>query len=484
MRGMYYFDHDNNAHNDTKIIRIKRKFGYEGYGVYWLLLEVLHANTGFVTSDILDDVAYQERIDDEWLEQFIDFCVSIDLFKRDGDLLYSERMLTDIQAFKQLGEKRRAAALSRYNRRAGDDQPDNRNIPQNNNAENNNTDADIAARAMEALNRKFEEAMAAAEQAQTTCTANTNETQMQEDNSCTANDDDLQKQSNLDDNANAIQTDKQAKCKCSANAEQVQTVCNTKKIKENIINKNKQQQNKTDTYSPDSDNPDDITFSDPEDSIMIDDFDDVPEFDPPEQEEPPSKKQEVDELHTLLGSFGISDVKATELINSFDKNYIYSKIDLLRQQDNIQNAAAWLIQAIEHDWRPSVKQSAPPPIYTAANSDNALGGKDYDAFRAEYRRVFNADFSDKKAYIQAVNYAGTPSRVMLCVKHAEGVGADAFRKFVADNNVKSFAELITRRDLRDKLAELYAAATAQDTREFLAQFQAKCDEAAKRTNGS
>jgi hypothetical protein len=68
MRGMYYFDHDNNAHNDTKIIRIKRKFGYEGYGVYWLLLEVLHANTGFVTSDILDDVAYQERIDDEWLE--------------------------------------------------------------------------------------------------------------------------------------------------------------------------------------------------------------------------------------------------------------------------------------------------------------------------------------------------------------------------------------------------------------------------------
>lgn len=440
MRGMYYFDHDDNAHNDTKIIRLKRKFGYEGYGVYWLILEVLHANEGLLTNDILDDVAYQERIDDEWLEQFIDFCVSIDLFRRDHDVIYSERMLTDIQAFKQLAEKRRAAAGNRWNRRTGDDQPDNRNIPQNNNTENNNTDADIAARAMEALNRKFEEAMAAAEQAQTTCTANTNETQMQEDNSCTANDDDLQKQSNLDDNANAIQTDKQAECKCSANAEQMQTVCNAKKRKENIINNNKQQQNVTTCPN----------------SIMLAD------------------EECVRQVTATLRELGIADDTSADILAKHTVDYVAEKIALLRNTHNVQAPAAWLISAIEGDWRSPDEQSATPPVDTATNSKNALGGQDYDDFSAEYRRVFGTEYLDKNAYLQAVYISLTPSRVAMNIKYAEEIGADAFRKFVDDNNIKSFAELITSKAYVEKLAELYAVATSQESDEALKKYNALC----------
>ena len=479
MRGMFYFDHDDGAHCDTKIIRVKRKFGYQGYGVFWLVLEVLHQNEGFVTDDILDDVMYQERIDEEWFEQFIDFCVSIDLFRRENGVLYSERMLTDIQAFKQLAEKRKAAINSRWNKRTGDGQPDNRNIKQEDNAAAD----DAAALAMAALNRKFDEAMQEAEQVNTFCNTDNNDLNIQTECNSITSEDDLNIQNNSSENTSVIQDE----YTCNTNVKQVNAFCNTKKIKENIINKNKQQQNKTDIYSPDSDNPDDITFSDPKDSIIIDDLDNVPEFDPEQEifdecEEPSNNNS--DDLQALLCSFGISAAKATELQDTYDWNYIRSKIELLRQQDNIQNAAAWLIQAIEHDWRPPIQQSAAPQNYTAANSDNALGGKDYDTFRTEYRRVFNADFTDKKAYLQAINYAGSISRVLLCIKHAEGIGAEAFRKFVADNSIKSFAELITRRDLRDKLAELYAAATAQDTREVLAQFQAKCDEAAKRTNGS
>lgn len=438
MRGMYYFDHDNNAHNDTKIIRLKRKFGYEGYGVYWLILEVLHANEGLLTNDILDDVAYQERIDDEWLENFIDYCVSIGLLRRDHDVIYSERMLTDIQAFKQLAEKRRAAAGNRWNRRTGDDQPDNRNIPQN-----NNTDADIAALAMEKFNKKFEAAMQAAEmqeQMQTVCNADNDNSGMQTECNSITSVNDLDMQNYLDDNANAMQTDEQTECKCNANAEQVQTVCNAKKRKENIINNNKQQQNITTCPG----------------SIMLAD------------------EACVRQVTATLRELGIADDTSADILTKHTADYVAEKIALLQNTHNVQAPAAWLISAIEGDWRSPDEQSATPPVDTAANSKNALGGQDYDDFCAEYRRVFGTEYLDKNAYLQAVYISLTPSRVAMNIKYAEEIGADSFRKFVDDNNIKSFAELITSKVHVEKLAELYAAATSRESDEALKKYNALC----------
>lgn len=229
-----------------------------------------------------------------------------------------------------------------------------------------------------------------------------------------------------------------------------------KKIKENKINKTTTNKNYQDTITlTDSDIPDDITFPDPEESIMIDDFDDVPEFDPPEQEEPPNNKQEFDELHTLLGSFGISAVKATELISSFDKNYIYSKIDLLRQQYDVQNAAAWLIQAIEHDWRPPVKQSAPQPTATQ-NKHAGLGGEDYEGFKREYKRIFNRAFADvnKPCYIKACFELNSPSLVIKLLRSIEEAGAEWYMRFATANKIESIEMLMQSRDLADKF---YAA---------------------------
>jgi len=32
----YYFSHDSNARQDEKIIKLRMKLGWEGYGLYWL----------------------------------------------------------------------------------------------------------------------------------------------------------------------------------------------------------------------------------------------------------------------------------------------------------------------------------------------------------------------------------------------------------------------------------------------------------------
>ena len=38
-----YFSHDQNARNDPKITKIRAKYGLEGYGCYFVLLEMMSA---------------------------------------------------------------------------------------------------------------------------------------------------------------------------------------------------------------------------------------------------------------------------------------------------------------------------------------------------------------------------------------------------------------------------------------------------------
>ena len=41
MKDTYYFSHDSNANQDPKILAMRSVYGWEGYGWYWLLVEML-----------------------------------------------------------------------------------------------------------------------------------------------------------------------------------------------------------------------------------------------------------------------------------------------------------------------------------------------------------------------------------------------------------------------------------------------------------
>ena len=47
----YYFKHDSNARNDPKIKALKQKYGIEGYGRYWIIIEILRESTGYKIID-------------------------------------------------------------------------------------------------------------------------------------------------------------------------------------------------------------------------------------------------------------------------------------------------------------------------------------------------------------------------------------------------------------------------------------------------
>ena len=38
-----YFNHDSSARNDIRIIKLRASLGYEGYGIFWSVLELLFA---------------------------------------------------------------------------------------------------------------------------------------------------------------------------------------------------------------------------------------------------------------------------------------------------------------------------------------------------------------------------------------------------------------------------------------------------------
>ena len=50
----YYFPHFCNARHDRKLKRVQKELGIEGYGIYFMLLEVLREQDGFKYP--LDDV--------------------------------------------------------------------------------------------------------------------------------------------------------------------------------------------------------------------------------------------------------------------------------------------------------------------------------------------------------------------------------------------------------------------------------------------
>lgn len=47
----YYFGHDYNARNDEKILKLRRDMGWEGFGIYWALVEKMYEAGGSLTYD-------------------------------------------------------------------------------------------------------------------------------------------------------------------------------------------------------------------------------------------------------------------------------------------------------------------------------------------------------------------------------------------------------------------------------------------------
>ncbi len=105
---MAYFKHDYSARNDDKILEVRAKFGPEGYGLWWMILETIAENKGLNTS-LIGGLSLGYGVAKGTLSELIDFCLEIELLYKDGDgMVQNRRMdehLEEMKGYKDSGKK-------------------------------------------------------------------------------------------------------------------------------------------------------------------------------------------------------------------------------------------------------------------------------------------------------------------------------------------------------------------------------------------
>lgn len=114
----YYFSHDSNARQDPKICAMRARYGAEGYGWYWMLIEMLREQEDFkltCKTYIYDALAMQMQCKKDAIEIWIKDCITeFDLLESDGEFFWSNSLIKRMGSKNEVSEKRRQAANKRW----------------------------------------------------------------------------------------------------------------------------------------------------------------------------------------------------------------------------------------------------------------------------------------------------------------------------------------------------------------------------------
>ena len=104
----FYFPHDANARNDEKILAVRMKYGMEGYGIYFTLIEKLLESTDYILLKDYNTIAFELRVGAEKVKSIVeDF--GLFQFTECGKLFYSESLKSRMDPLEEIRDKRREA---------------------------------------------------------------------------------------------------------------------------------------------------------------------------------------------------------------------------------------------------------------------------------------------------------------------------------------------------------------------------------------
>lgn len=115
---VYWFHHDGNARRDIKILEMRAEYGAEGYGWWWMLLEMMREATDYKLKRKGKYLAKELDAEPDKLERFIADCIEeFELFQCDEKYFWSPSMLRRMEAYNNICEKRREAARRSHENR-------------------------------------------------------------------------------------------------------------------------------------------------------------------------------------------------------------------------------------------------------------------------------------------------------------------------------------------------------------------------------
>lgn len=108
----YYFSHDSNARQDEKILALRMRHGWEGYGIFWALVEKLREASSYSLKKDYNVISFDLRTDASKIKSIVeDF--GLFTFSDDGKSFYSGRMIKNME---HRSEAARKAANARWSK--------------------------------------------------------------------------------------------------------------------------------------------------------------------------------------------------------------------------------------------------------------------------------------------------------------------------------------------------------------------------------
>jgi hypothetical protein len=106
-----FFNHDSNARNDLKLIKLRKCGGWEYYGIYFAILELLFSEENKLCIEDYETLAFGLQCDTEKLKQVIE---DFDLFVIEGNCFYSKRLFEHIEEINLKSKKAKESINKRW----------------------------------------------------------------------------------------------------------------------------------------------------------------------------------------------------------------------------------------------------------------------------------------------------------------------------------------------------------------------------------
>lgn len=107
MKDTYYFPHDSNARTDQKMLPVRAKYGAKGYGIYFMIIELLREAKEYQMLSNYEAIAYELH---EQIADVQDVIENFGLFEfSDDGYFYSVSLKNRMQRKDEIIEKRRNA---------------------------------------------------------------------------------------------------------------------------------------------------------------------------------------------------------------------------------------------------------------------------------------------------------------------------------------------------------------------------------------
>jgi DnaD/phage-associated family protein len=108
-KDVLYVKHDSNAYSDPKIKVMRKTYGWEGYGWYWHLIELMRSEEDYqleYSNLIFSSLSEDFNCTQERIKEFVDHCINTsNLFEKNDTHFYSARLNRDMNHLEKIRQQ-------------------------------------------------------------------------------------------------------------------------------------------------------------------------------------------------------------------------------------------------------------------------------------------------------------------------------------------------------------------------------------------